>query len=214
MRAGGASGAFSHRCGPCIFPAALQRSRQAAEQVTCFPAAPDTEKPVDMLSLQAACLSASGCLGPPDPPPAPQPVWAVETMWLMAAVSAHSSRVFPSLLQLVPPGAAPPEPKGAQSRQVLGRPEGPAVSWENWVVFGTAKSCTVTCCGSLEGGRGTSGSPMRGWTQRQQGKGSATLACTECSAPADTPQSPKSWGVLSTAASLSLPGMGARSGTV
>lgn len=88
------------------------------------------------------------------------------------------------------------------------------MSWGNLVVLGTAKSCTVTCPG-LEGDSRTGGHQVTMWglTQSQQGKGSTAPMCTQCFAPADTPDSSGSRGVLSTAVSLSLPGMGARSKT-
>lgn len=73
-----------------------------------------------------SCVSAPGCLHPPDPPPAPQPVWAVGTLWLVTAASAHSFGVLSSAAA----GSSQGCPSGTQSRAGKAlRAEGPAVSW-------------------------------------------------------------------------------------
>lgn len=163
-----ARGAFSLCCWPCIFPAALQSCVQAAEQL---PVAPSR-----------LCL-CSGVPGPPRPTACPSACLGCRD-YVAGGCSICTFLQGLSLpLPLVPRRAAPPGPRGAQSR--AGKPpraEGPAVSWGNRVLLGAAKCCTVTCLG-LEGDSRTGGQQVAqwGWTQSQKPQQS-----TQCSAAADT----------------------------
>jgi len=124
----GAGGTFPLCCWPCIFPAALQRSGLAAEQVTYLPAAAN-RLPV--------------CYGVP---------WSPQTHCLPLSLSALSRPcgwwlqhlripwVFRSRLQPLTPGLphqSPGEPRAEPAGP--GRAKGPAVSQGNWVVLGTCK---------------------------------------------------------------------------
>lgn len=146
-----------------------------------------------------------GCLGTSDPTACPSACLGSQD----PVADGCSVCTFLWGLSLPPPaGSSQGCPSGAQGspraeQAAPGRAGGPAVSWGNWVVLGTAKSCTVTCPG-LAGDSRTGGYQVAQW--------STAPVCSQCSAPADTLGSPGSWGVLSTAVSLS--GMGPHSGTV
>lgn len=123
------------------------------------PSQPLSEAPVSSRSSRAGSLPRGAWNTIPTTiPELPAPLPPLRPWgWLMFV---HSSEVFPSCRQLVPPS------QGClcRARGSSEQSGGPAVSWGGWLGVGAAKSCAGTCL-ALGGDSGTWGH-QRGWTLR------------------------------------------------